>query len=165
MKRIEMCLCGIVMGLVLFTSCTEHKKIEKSEPKSRFETDLVKPESLEQKTYKTVRIYAGTIPCADCSGIEQRLVLKGDTAGVYRLSEVYKNATEDGDAHLVSTGEWKIGQSKKTKDKILVLSQGHMGDSTRVARYKFSDKKLVQTSLDEDTIKTSWSYILKRKGN
>ena len=149
---------GLALCILSFSSCIEHTK-EDHKTDLRFDV----PESskpLEAVENSKVRIFKGNIPCADCSGIEQRLVLKGDTLGVYRLSEVYKNATDDGDGHLVSRGEWKI-VNKKGKSTLYIY-QGHLGDSVRTACYEYSDKKLVQNDMDGEPIKSKWNYALKR---
>ena len=146
------------VSLVL-SSCIEHSKKEKSGSDNKQE-EISEQNQLQEKEYKGLRIYSGKIPCTHCAEIQQRLVLKGDTIGVYRLTEVYKNATEDGDATIVSTGEWKL--KKTPKEKQLIISQGHLGDSIRTASYTFTDKKIVQRDLDGETIRTSWNYVLKR---
>ncbi len=147
------------VSLVVLSSCIEHSKKEKP-GKTNKQEETSDHNQFEEKEYKGLRVYSGKIPCADCSEIQQRLVLKGDTIGVYRLTEVYKNATEDGDATIVSTGEWKL--KKTAKEEHLIISQGHLGDSIRTASYTFTDKKLVQRDLDGETIKTTWNYVLKR---
>ena len=145
-------------SIILLSSCIEHKKKEK--PSSKAPVSKEESKFVADKDYKVLRIYSGRIPCADCSGIEQRLVLKGDTMGIYRLTEVYRNATEDGDATIVSTGEWKIKNTEK--ERKIFLSQGHLGDSIRTASYVFTDKKLVQKSIDDETITSAWNYTLRR---
>lgn len=150
--------CATLMSLIVLSSCIEHKKEEKTDNTTTDNKEERK--FIAEKDYKTLRIYAGKIPCADCSGIDQRLVLKGDTMGVYRLTEIYRDATEDGDATIVSTGEWKV--LKSSKQKKIMLSQGHLGDSIRVSTYDFSDKKVVQNNMDGEPIKTTWNYTLKR---
>jgi hypothetical protein len=147
---------------IVLTSCIEHTKDEK---KTATRTIATKGEQqfIKEKTYTGLRIYIGKIPCADCSGIEQRLVLKGDTVGIYRLTETYKDATEDGDATVVSTGEWKITKTKTQNQ--LYISQGHIGDSMRTARYEFTESRLYQTELDGDTVKPKYLYTLKKTKN
>lgn len=147
---------------MILASCIEHTKDEGSKT-TRLTSTKDEQKFIKEKTYTGLRIYTGKIPCADCSGIEQRLVLKGDTIGIYRLTENYKNATEDGDANIVSTGEWKIIKTKT--DRQLYISQGHIGDSMRTARYEFQESKLYQTQLDGQAVKPKYLYTLKKTKN
>jgi len=140
------------------TACIEHTKAEKTKD-TRTVGTKEEQQFIKEKTYKGLRIYVGKIPCVDCSGIEQRLVMKGDTIGVYRLTEVYKDATEDGDATIVSTGEWKFENPSK---KSMIISQGHLGDSTRVATYICDGNKMIQTTLDGETVQPKYLYTLRK---
>ncbi len=148
----------IASSVVILSACIEHRENEK---KSGGTVSVNKEEEkyIADKDYKVFRIYEGEIPCEDCDGIEQRLVVKGDTAGIFRLTETYRNATEDGDATLVCSGQWKM--MKVDSKDILVLSQGHMSDSVRKMEYEFRPKELVQLSLDENRFKNTAAYHLK----
>ncbi len=149
-----------VLGLVVLLSlwgCIEHSPNEVRPTL----TQQAETKFIQQKTYKGYRIFEGKIPCADCSGIQQRLVLKGDTLGIYRLTEVYKDASEDGDATIISTGEWQLVRSEKTKEKQLVLSQGHLGDSVRIQLFFWSTNKIRLLEDDGEKIQSSLNYTLK----
>ena len=149
-----------VLGLVVLlsmTGCIEHSPNEVRPTL----TQQAETKFIQQKTYKGYLIFEGKIPCADCSGIQQRLVLKGDTLGIYRLTEVYKDASEDGDATIISTGEWQLLRSEKTKEKQLVLSQGHLGDSVRIQLFSWSSNKIRLQEDDGEKIQSSLNYTLK----
>jgi copper homeostasis protein (lipoprotein) len=49
--------------------------------------------------------YQGELPCADCAGIRETLVLHPD--GTYRLQDTYVG-TADGDASFVEVGRWML---------------------------------------------------------
>lgn len=147
----------LFIAFLALTSCIEHSKNDTPAPKKTKST-AEEQKFIEEKSYKGFTIYSGKIPCADCSGIEQRLVLKGDTIGIYRLTEVYKDATEDGDANLVSTGEWKYTNAKTKKE--IILSQGHLGDSTRVATYQCEGNKMFQLTMDGEKVQPKYLYTL-----
>jgi copper homeostasis protein (lipoprotein) len=151
MKRTHLFLLLVV--LVSFYSCIEHQKERESEPK--------KPASstLRERHYKTVRVYNGVIPCADCSGIIQKLVLKGDSIGIYRLTETYKDAGEDGDAVIISSGEWKLITENNAQQ--LYLSQGSLQDSARIMRYEYNKSVLHQFELDGAQIESKFAYTLR----
>jgi copper homeostasis protein (lipoprotein) len=144
----------VLLGIV---GCIEHSP---NDPGPTL-TQQAETKFIQQKTYKGYRIFEGQIPCADCSGIQQRLVLKGDTIGIYRLTEVYKDASEDGDATIISTGEWQLARSEKSKEKQLMLSQGHLGDSVRIQLFSWSGSKIRLLEDDGEKFQSSQNYILR----
>ncbi len=148
----------ITSSVLILSGCIEHREDTK---KSGGVTPVNKEEEkyIKDKDYKVFRIYEGEVPCEDCDGIQQRLVIKGDTTGIFRLTETYRNATEDGDATLVCSGQWK--QIKVKSKNILILSQGGMEDSVRRMEYEFHPKEIVQLSLDENHFKNTGAYHLK----
>lgn len=159
MKKLNIGLLAFV-SVCCLGSCIEHQRKTES-TKSEQTTSKAEEKFIKEKNYTGIRVYSGRIPCEDCSGIEQRLVLKGDTVGIYRLTEVYKDATEDGDAVLVSTGEWEFRGKNKKEPEILFLSQGHIGDSVRVASYEFKKDRILQLELNGDSVGNKASYSLR----
>lgn len=148
----------ITSSVLILGACIEHRDDEKKS-KTPVSGNKEEEKFLTDTDYKTFRIYEGQIPCEDCDGIQQRLVVKGDSAGIFRLTETYKNATEDGDATLVCSGQWK--KIKINSKNILVLSQGGINDSVRRMEYAFHPKELVQLSLDENIFANTNAYHLK----
>ncbi len=66
--------------------------------------------------------YKGTLPCADCAGIQNTLVLYRDQFGTptrYKLTEKYIGGSEN--LTVINHGDWKIKQVKG-QDEIFVLS-------------------------------------------
>lgn len=152
------CLFVVTSSVLILSACIEHRDDDRERTRP---ASVTKEEEkyIKDKEYKVFRIYEGEIPCEDCDGIQQRLVIKGDTAGIFRLTETYKNATEDGDATLVCSGQW---QRSKVKSKdYLILSQGGIGDSVRRMEYEFRPKEIVQLSLDDNRFKNTNAYRLK----
>jgi copper homeostasis protein (lipoprotein) len=142
--------------IVIFAgSCIEHRP---NNPVVKQEVTVPTPENVNQ--LKGKRVYKGKIPCADCSGIEQQLVLRGDTTGVFRLTEVYRDATEDGDEVLVTTGSWKY-YTNKAKQKVLFLSEGSLKDSSRIQRYRVEKTAITQLDFNGEWIKSTHNYQLK----
>ena len=152
------CLFVVAGAVVVLNACIEHRADERIYTKP-VSDNKEEEKYLADKDYKMFRIYEGEIPCEDCDGIQQRLVIKGDTAGIFRLTETYLNATEDGDATLVCSGQWK--RSNINSRNILVLSQGGLSDSVRRMEYEFRPKEIFQLSLDENRFKNSAAYHLK----
>ena len=151
-------LLVIAGSALILGACIEHRNGEKKSVKG-VSGNKEEEKYITDTDYKVFRIYEGKIPCEDCDGIEQRLVVKGDTAGIFRLTETYKNATEDGDATLVCSGQWK--KTKSDSKEILILSQGGIKDSVRRMEYEFRPKEIVQLSLDEIRFKNTGAYHLK----
>ena len=145
--------------LAVLSGCIEHRPAD---------TIYVAPEPLienhREPELKGLRVYEGKVPCADCPSVEQRLALKGDTAGIFRLTETFKDATEDGgDEVLVTTGEWKSYRMDEDGNRktVYYLSEGDILDSTRVQRYEVSDDKIVQRDIDGKPIAKPSGYTLK----
>lgn len=111
---------------------------------------------------KGLRVYEGVIPCADCSGIYQRLALKGDSTGIFRLTEVFRDATEDGDETIVTTGSWKRYKTKIDGQPALIfyLSEGSLKDSSRIQRYEVASDRIVQLDLDGQRVDSTKNYTL-----
>ncbi len=150
----------LVIGgsLLVLSACIEHRD-DVNKSKEPVSGNKEEERYVRDTDYKTFRIYEGEIPCEDCDGIQQRLVVKGDTAGIFRLTETYKNATDDGDATLVCSGQWK--KAKANSKEILILSQGGIKDSVRRMEYEFRPKEIVQLSLDENRFVNTNQYHLK----
>jgi copper homeostasis protein (lipoprotein) len=152
-------LAGSVLSMIIgLSGCIEHRPAEK-----RADVDPSEFPPIQKKQLKGLRVYEGVIPCADCSGIYQRLALKGDTLGIFRLTETYRDATEDGDEVIVTSGSWKSYKVKNSDQAkvVLYLSEGTMRDSSRIQRYAFFDKKIVQLDLNGDPIESTDDYMLK----
>src|SRR5688572_3045806 len=63
------------------------------------------PESTTTPAEDFERTWLGVLPCADCDGIQTRLVLRGeDGKRRYLLEETYLGA--EGDNTFVQEGEW-----------------------------------------------------------
>lgn len=73
---------------------------------------------LAQKT-----TYIGTLPCADCSGIKNTLVLyrdQYDQPTRYQLTQDYIDA--DNNLTVIDRGEWSIKPATNLRKEIFVLS-------------------------------------------
>lgn len=149
-------LVGFMFVGVWFSGCIEHE----AEPQSVVVShEVEKVTNKPEKDYKGYKMYEGKIPCEKCSSIFQRLVIKGDTMGIYRLTEVYDNEGAEVDPTVISTGQWRrITQKNK---ELLELSQGTLNDSIRRMEYEVQSKMLIQVSLDDEYIVNKNAYHLK----
>lgn len=151
----------LTIGIAL-TACKEHIKKD--------EFDLIHLEKKmpgiadKIKELKGLKVFQGNIPCADCPMIKQRLAIKGDTAGIFRLTETYVEGSEDGDAVLVTTGEWRkilFTDSLNRKEWRYYLSEGTINDSSRIQQYRIMKNKINQLDINGKSIKSNFNYSLK----
>lgn len=150
----------LALSLVLF-SCREVKpgKPEKVENQN-FETKVVELDY--------VSIYEGNVPCADCSGSFQRLVLKTEkdssSNGVFRLKETFngKLNIEDGISEVITTGEFRKTYVKKENKTILEIADPSFADTAaRVRSFLVENNELAL--FKDDNIKMNQKlYRLKK---
>lgn len=155
----NMTLTALVLTLLVsLTACIEHRPAD-----TRIQKDTAEKVVEAPKKLRGLRVYEGQIPCVDCSGIYQHLVLKGDTAGIFRLTETYKNATEDGDETLVTNGVWKRYKTKRQQTPVTIfyLCEGSFKDSTREQRYAVGKDRITQLDINGQRIDSSFRYTLK----
>lgn len=116
---------------------------------SRKEKEIVE---LHQLLVETVSgTWQGTIPCADCPGIEYELTLKPDKT--YREQSVY---LEEDVQPFIDAGNWEIN-----KDSVITL--GKEGEGMRY--FKFTGEALKVLDAQKQPITTGLAefYILKRR--
>ncbi len=89
---------SLLLLLVITTACHHHQQ------------DTQKNSTALLPTCEAV--YTGTLPCADCPGIEARLTLKGDSTFIYENTYIDR---ENG--HFTYTGKYTI------KDNILTIQE------------------------------------------
>ncbi|MDQ2703101.1 MAG: copper resistance protein NlpE [Pseudomonadota bacterium] len=82
----------------------------------------VQPDAAASDARALAGTYAGLLPCADCPGIDETLVLDAD--GGYVLTDTYRES--DGAAHVVQ-GTWSI----EPDGKRIRLDPGNKGDADR----------------------------------
>lgn len=155
----NMTLTALVLTLLVgLTACIEHRPAETRVEKNTTAGVVEKPKKL-----RGLRVYEGQIPCADCSGIYQHLSLKGDSSGIFRLTEVYKDATEDGDETLVTNGVWRRYKTKRQQNPVTIfyLCEGSFQDSTREQRYEVEKDRITQLDINGERIDSSFRYTLK----
>jgi uncharacterized lipoprotein NlpE involved in copper resistance len=112
-------------------------------------------------------VYKGTMPCADCSGLETvlRLYAKGKfdtTYEVYVRSQTYRGAPH-GDVTLSDRGEWTVLRGDAT-DPDATVYQLNPADEQRAEALLVQDKGAALEQLDRDLkpIETTMKVTLKR---
>ena len=99
--RIWMARGLLVLGLLALAACGREAPPEAEVGAEQADTT----ENTPSPTEDFERTWLGVLPCADCDGIQTRLVLRGeDGARRYLLEETYLGA--EGDNAFVQEGEW-----------------------------------------------------------
>ncbi len=106
-------------------------------------------------------IYEGTLPCADCGGIQTELMLYADGAR-YALKQTYL-ATKDGDRTVESAGSWTTerGHGGDANAVVYVIDPG---DPTNTRRFLVTSDRTIEL-LDKDgkRITSEVNHTLNRK--
>lgn len=99
-----------------------------------------------------VKVYTGTLPAADCPGIEYKLSINGDT--VFSLDRTYLEAIDGRDTTFVSNGKVESLQEGNaiklvTEDEVIYFKV--VNDST--LRMVNDSLQEIQTPLNYDIVK------------
>ena len=135
MKKIFIITMTVVTTLF---SCAENKK-NKNES---LEKDM---HSIEKTSALKFGTYVGLLPCASCSGIKQKLILKPDNTFV--LEKIYEGREEE--TQSTNQGTFKI------IDKILILSL-----ESGPSKYKIENGFVEQLDLNGNPIESELNYKL-----
>ena len=92
-------ICAIAVSF-LITSCNSNSSPVAAND-SAFKTEVPRTPVIKAENY------VGTLPCADCEGIDVTLQLKDDAS--YIMNTVYKGSRVDSsNNHIVDTGNWTL---------------------------------------------------------
>jgi heat shock protein HslJ len=173
-------IIGLLCPALLFFSCAQNKDATKSKDLSSNAanaTHMVSHSSKNSLDWNGV--YQGVLPCADCEGIETRIVLKKD--GTFQRSLTYlgkddKVFNEEGNFLWDEQGnkitlkaesgdqKYKVGENHLTQlDMEGNLITGALADKYKVIKNKvdpkLEDKKWVLTELNGQSIENSKGFI------
>lgn len=122
------------------------------------ETSQKQTAKVDEHTSRTsvdwVGTYTGTLPCADCPGIETTLELSDNNQFV--LEEVYK---DENDEAFIEKGVFEWDETGST------ITLKIEGEESTHHQYKVGENKLFRLSLDGSVVdgKLAEFYILKKK--
>jgi uncharacterized lipoprotein NlpE involved in copper resistance len=112
-------------------------------------------------------VYKGTLPCADCSGLETvlRLYAKGKfdtTYAFYVRTQTYRGAPH-GDVTFSDRGEWFLSRGDAT-DPDATVYQLNPGDAQRADSFLVEEKgaALVQLDREQKPIDTTMNMTLRK---
>ena len=136
----------ILLMFVVIASCdTNSSPIAAND--SAFKTEVPKTPVIKAENY------AGTLPCADCEGIDVTLQLKSDSD--YVMNSVYKgNRVDSSNNHFVDNGTWSVNG-----DTIILSAKGS------ITKYIKTDTALIQLDGDGKRITGQLAdmYVLHKK--
>jgi Uncharacterized lipoprotein NlpE involved in copper resistance len=144
-------LIAIVAVLVLsFSSCGNSNKNAKNNDNPPATTDAAHN---SRNSLDYAGTYTGTLPCADCSGIDIELILKNDSD--YTLKTTYKGKEDKGQNQFTKDGKY----TWNTAGSIITLNN----DSSQ--QYQIGENMLI--ALDQNGQRMTGDladmYILKKK--
>ncbi|CAN5458206.1 hypothetical protein BH11BAC2_BH11BAC2_25670 [soil metagenome] len=119
------------------------------------------PEQVELNSKALEITYAGTLPCADCSGILTEITFHPDSMG-FNISETFKG-TPDGDRTYESSGKYQMIKGN-TVDATMVIYELNPGKPEQIRHFKQlgeSGIKMLDKNMNE--IESALNYVLVRK--
>lgn len=157
--RLSFSLLLVTCTALLLTACTPTPKAEQ-EALATTEPALAPAASAAtatpaQETFGVgnfAGVFNGTLPCADCPGIDTTLTLKAD--GSYLLHSVYQDRNSSFDEH----GVWQVEQSDRS-----VRLQQEGKDTTSSAYQILSKDEIKMLDSEGKPIDTPLNYSLHRK--
>lgn len=112
------------------------------------------PEEVPFDTKGFAGTFSGTLPCADCPGIDTKLTFNAD--GTYKLHEVYQGKPGNG---FSGDGTWTVEENGKR----IRLDPNSKSEQDRF--YAVTSKDQIEgLDLEGKAIESKLSYTLKRKG-
>lgn len=138
----------IAVGALSFTACNSNKKEKQKEEQASAVVDIAH-NSRNALDYEGT--YAGTLPCADCSGIYTEITLTGEN---YQKKTVYQGK-QDGDHIFEESGKY----TWNAEGSIITL------DNDPADQYQVGENQLFALDQDGQRITGDLAalYILRKK--
>lgn len=148
---------GVSIALLTFTvmSCTNKNSQESSENQDAVTTDqTIIDIHTSENSLDWAGVYEGTMPCADCEGIETVIELRGDLT--FTASFNYLSGNEDKAHSNINEGTF----TWDTSGQIITLKAN---DET--SQYKVGENHITQLGADGEvnTGEVADFYVLKKK--
>ncbi len=144
MKKIIIWLVIVLVLVVIVMSITKDRK----------------PEAIVDAPQVT---FSGTLPCADCMGIEHILTMvredAADTTGSFTLTNIYLGVADDNEFVQTGTFSTEIGLGEDAAAIVYVLS-AEDGDQIRFLRTANDTVELLD--IEGNRIESSLNYTLTR---
>lgn len=142
----------ILLGNIFFMSCNENKN-----PKKDSDVEDVVTNEKSDHLAVWAGSYEGTLPCADCAGIETTIILNNDNT--YEKHETYLKG--DDSIKFEEMGSFSINEAN-----IITLKPANDDDASAGGLlYKFEENKLYALTLDGEKVSGVLAeyYILEKQ--
>ena len=109
--------------------------------------------------------YTGTVPCADCEGIQMQLSLNGTPKSQGRsftLQQTYLGKPA-GKNTATSTGTWFLAKGSKDDPNVLILQLIPKGNYEPIYLQQLSANELKMLDRKQNTIKSKLNYTLQKQ--
>lgn len=110
--------------------------------------------------------FSGTIPCADCKGIETELVLNGDANGsgrTFTMKQTYLGKPADKNV-VVSSGKWFLAKgNNQDPDAMMLQLIPTEGSNDMLYFVQVSDTEIKLLDKKQKAIQRNHSYSLKKR--
>ncbi|TZF81456.1 copper resistance protein NlpE [Pedobacter sp. BS3] len=145
--------CMVLFFLLGVLGCHRNDKV-----KLQGDTDPSLADSLSEKP--VTNSFAGVLPCADCAGIDTRLVLFADST--YSLSEKYLK--KDNGTPFMTRGSYTVrnGFQKDKRALVVILDESNPQNKRYYVQYSAKPKYLYMLDKDGRPITSKLSYMLKK---
>lgn len=113
-------------------------------------------------TDKQVRaVYAGTLPCADCSGIQTQLTLYIDMT--YEVKEIYQGKGKGNKVEAKGNFNEEKGYEDDPQATLVVLDYDKPGQERYFVRFTDKQDELQMLDQDRKQIKSTLNYTLMKQ--
>lgn len=155
MKRNFKLLLVIAIAISTAYACTNNNK-NKSNTTTEVSQEF-KDEHTAKNSIDWPGIYSGTLPCADCEGIDTELILNED--GTYSLTTSYIGVEDPATETIQGNFEWK-------EDGNQIHLQG-IAEGSRSPYFKIEENRVKALDLEGNVITGELEafYILAKEGN
>ena len=151
-------LAFIVAGSIAFVSCKDGKTTENDvTAEETLDMDMMTAEDDASHLAAWAGSYEGTLPCADCEGIETSVVLNSD--GTYEKTDKYLKGTEGSQFQEMGT------YTLDSNTNVITLKPANEDTTSGAFLFKFENDKIV--ALDREGNKVTGEladhYVLKKQ--
>lgn len=114
------------------------------------------------ETDKQVRaVYAGTLPCADCAGIQTELTLYVDMT--YKVKEIYQGKGKGNTFEAQGNFNEEKGYEDDPEAALVVLNYDKPGQERYFVRFTDKQDELQMLDKDRKQIKSTLNYTLTKR--